>query len=258
MSMRLLDFPVLIALVSLVLLSLAARGGVALARRHEKLGSAERDDFSVVLGATLTLLGLIIGFTFSMALSRYDERKAQEEGEANALGTAYLRADLLPAPHDAKLRAVLAEYARVRVAHYDKRQYEGAAADALTRQGAALQGRLWATVLAGSRIDPTPLTPLVVSGINDVINAQGLAQAAWWNRIPVSAWILMLAIGVCSTSMLGYTAHNTGRDRRLIYILPLVVSLSFLLIADIDSPRGGLIRVVPENLLSFVASLPPS
>jgi hypothetical protein len=58
--------------------------------------------------------------------------------------------------------------------------------------------------------------------------------------------------------MLGYTAHNTGRDRRLIYILPLVVALSFLLIADIDSPRGGLIRVVPENLLSFVASLPPS
>lgn len=255
--MHLLDYPVLVALLCFVLLSLGARGGVALARRQDKLGSAERDDFGVVLGATLTLLGLIIGFTFSMALSRYDDRKSQEEAEANALGTAYLRADLLPAPHDARLRSALADYARVRVAYYEKRQFEAAEAEALSRRGAALQGQLWTAVVAGSRVDPTPLTPLAVSGVNDVINAQGLAQAAWWNRIPLAAWILMLAIGVCATVLLGYSAHNTRRDPRLIYVLPLVVALSFLLIADIDSPRGGMIRVVPENLTSFVAGLPP-
>jgi hypothetical protein len=254
--MRVLDYPILSALLGFALLALASRLGVALARRRPQLGAGERDDFGIVLGATLTLLGLIIGFTFSMALSRYDSRKNLEEAEANAIGTAYLRADLLPAPHDARLRGLLADYARTRAALYEKRQFELDAASALDKRSAQLQGELWRVAVAGGRIDPSPLTPLVVGGVNDVINAQGLAQAAWWNRIPVSAWLLMLAIGLCGTALVGYTAHHSGRDRRLIYMLPLIVALSFLLIADIDSPRGGLIRVAPENLLSFIRSLP--
>jgi hypothetical protein len=96
---------------------------------------------------------------------------------------------------------------------------------------------------------------LVVSGMNDVLNSQGYTQAAWWNRIPIAAWGLMLLIAVCSNLLVGYGARNSRMERFLLLVLPLVVSISFFLIADIDSPRGGVIRTNPQNLLSLSESL---
>jgi hypothetical protein len=96
---------------------------------------------------------------------------------------------------------------------------------------------------------------LTVSGMNDVLNSQGYTQAAWWNTIPISAWILMTAIAICCNLLIGYSAHR--KDWVLMSILPLVISISFFLIADIDSPRRGIIRVVPQNLLALSQSLQP-
>jgi hypothetical protein len=89
--------------------------------------------------------------------------------------------------------------------------------------------------------------------MNDVLNSQGYTQAAWWNRIPLAAWGLMYAIAILSNLLLGYGAH--GRTVVLSVVLPLVVSISFFLIADIDSPRGGVIRVKPQNLIVLADSL---
>ena len=91
--------------------------------------------------------------------------------------------------------------------------------------------------------------------MNDVLNSQGYTQAAWLNRIPIAAWTLMTAIAVCSTMLVGIGAKGAKADSRLLFVLPLVVSIAFLLIADIDSPRRGVIRVVPQNLLSLSQSL---
>ena len=98
---------------------------------------------------------------------------------------------------------------------------------------------------------PTPVRALAVAGMNDVLNSQGYTQAAWWNRIPVGAWCLMFAIAVFCNVLLGYGSRKV--DGRLFMVLPLVVSISFFLIADIDSPRGGVIRVRPQNLQSLQA-----
>jgi hypothetical protein len=92
--------------------------------------------------------------------------------------------------------------------------------------------------------------------MNDVLNSQGYTQAAWWNRIPQAAWALMALIAVCSNLLVGYDARNT-KGGGMLLVLPLVVSIAFLLIADIDSPRGGLIHVYPQNLQSLLKSLPP-
>jgi hypothetical protein len=89
--------------------------------------------------------------------------------------------------------------------------------------------------------------------MNDVLNSQGYTQAAWWNRIPIAAWGLVSLIAVCCNLLIGYGAHRTSN--LLFTILPLAVSISFFLIADIDSPRGGLIRVWPQNLVSLSQSL---
>jgi len=94
---------------------------------------------------------------------------------------------------------------------------------------------------------------LVVSGMNDALNARAYTQAAWWNRIPVAAWILMASIAVFCNLLIGYGAHRTGV--LLFFVLPLALSISFFLISDIDSPRGGVIRVLPKNLVSLSESL---
>jgi hypothetical protein len=89
--------------------------------------------------------------------------------------------------------------------------------------------------------------------MNDVLNAQGYTQAAWWNRIPIAAWILMFLIAALSNVLLGYGMH--AKVTALSVILPLAVSISFFLIADIDSPRRGVIRIQPQNLYALAESL---
>jgi hypothetical protein len=108
-------------------------------------------------------------------------------------------------------------------------------------------------VAAAAKLQASPLSALASSGMNDVLNSQGYTQAAWWNRIPVAAWSLMFLIAVLSNVLLGYGMH--GRAVVLSIILPLAVSISFFLIADIDSPRGGVIRIQPQNLYAFAGTL---
>jgi hypothetical protein len=94
---------------------------------------------------------------------------------------------------------------------------------------------------------------LAVAGMNDVLNSQGYTQAAWRNRVPIEAWALMVIISICCNLMTGYGAQ--GRSLFLLLILPIVLSISLFLIADIDSPRRGLIRVRPLNLENLAQSL---
>jgi hypothetical protein len=84
--------------------------------------------------------------------------------------------------------------------------------------------------------------------MNDVFNSQGFTQAAWLNRIPVAAWTLMGSIAIFSNFLMGYRERSTGMFALL--VLPVIASIAFFLIADIDSPHGGVIRVTPHNLIS--------
>ena len=246
-----MNSPLLVFVLVLLVQWLSAQAGDLIRRKFLPFKDEERDDFTVVIGAMLTLLGLLIGFAFSMAVTRYDQRKNYEEAEANAIGTEYVRADLLPTQDAALVRELLKKYIDQRVLFYTTRnQRELAKVNADT---ADLQNQLWSAARSGASLQPTPITALAVSGMNDVLNSQGYTQAAWWNRIPFTAWLLMTLIAICCNMLLGYGARHT--DRRLSVILPLAVSLSFLLISDIDSPRGGAIRVVPQNLVSLSQSL---
>jgi hypothetical protein len=246
--LKLLDFPIVFFLFSFLVMWLATRLGVSFPKRQEHLDGI-RDDFGTVLGATLTLLGLIIGFTFSMAVSRYDQRKSLEEEEANAIGTEYVRADLLPGADREKVRAYLKDYLKQRIQFYDASNIHTSELRPVDNSTAQLQTKMWSWVSVSALAQPTPLSALAVSGMNDVLNSQGYTQAAWQNRIPVTAWTLMFLIAFFCNLMMGYGARKPRSI--LLFILPLLVSISFLLIGDIDSPRGGLIRVQPENLMSL-------
>ena len=145
--------PFFVLVVSFVVLWCAARLG-GFFRRKWELEDEIREDFGVILAATLTLLGLIIGFTFSMALTRYDQRKDCEEQEANAIGTEYVRADLLSA-NNSQVRALLKSYLDQRILFYINRNDQD-----LAKVGAAtgrLQEEMWSAVQAPALAQPTPL-----------------------------------------------------------------------------------------------------
>jgi hypothetical protein len=213
----------------------------------------KREDFGIIMAAILTLLGLIIGFSFSMAISRYDQRKNLEESEANAIGTEYVRANFLPGAEAARVRAQLRNYLDQSVLFYQTRDdLQLREIDAATTQ---LETDLWSAVQAPAAAQPKPVVTIAVTGMNDVLNSKGYTQAAWWNRIPNAAWGLMAAIAICGNLLIGYGARKGEAKTSLLLVLPIVVSISFSLIADIDSPRGGIIRVSAQNLTSLSQSL---
>jgi hypothetical protein len=246
-------YPLLVFALSLVVLSLSSRIGWSFLRRRYPLEEEIRKDFSLILGASLTLLALIMGFTFSMATNRYDQRKNFEEAEANAIGTEYLRAGLLPAADGTKVRTLLSKYLDGRIRYYVANDEEEARQiNVGTNQ---LQDELWSAVLGMAAAQPTPVVALVVSGMNDVLNSQGYTQAAWWNRIPAAAWGLMAVMAVGCNLLIGYGSRGVKSETKLLLILPVLCSIAFMLIADIDSPRRGIIRVIPQNLISVAESL---
>lgn len=247
--MRLTDYPLYAFAIALLVFWASAKLGARFAHRIEGV----RDDFDTVMTATLTLLGLIVGFTFSMAVGRYDQRKNLEEEEANAIGTEYVRAQLLPTSDGETVRGLLRQYLDQRISFYQTRD-----GDTLEQIDGAIMRqheKLWASVRGASLANPTPVMALVVSGMNDVLNSQGYTQAAWLNRIPGSAWTLLGLIAVCGNVMVGLSLRSARSKEFLIMMLPFIVSVSLLLIADIDSPRGGLIHVEPENLINLAKSL---
>ena len=246
-----LDSPFIVFIVSLIAQWLAAYAGDFLRGRRRPVRKDEQEDLDVVEAAILTLLALIIGFSFSMAVTRYDLRKNYEEAEANAIGTEYVRADLLPAADAVSVHELLRRYLDQRIASYLSRE-EREIGKANT-EGAKLDAALWSAILPEATARPTPVTALVVAGMNDVLNSQSRTQAAWWNRIPVAAWSLMGLIAIAANLLLGYGERQKGAP--LLLVLPIIVSISFLLIADIDSPRGGIIRVLPHSLIALSHSI---
>jgi len=166
-----LDHPYLLFVATAVAQWVAAYAGDVIRRHRTVPAEDKRADFDLIRTATLTLLGLIIGFTFQMAISRYDQRKTYEREEANAIGTQYLRADLLPAEDADKVRASWAKYLQQRVLFYtvdDKASL--AQVDSETTN---LENAMWQTVSRAANANPTQPIALAVAGMNDVLNARG-------------------------------------------------------------------------------------
>ena len=187
-----------------------------------------------------------------MAITRHDLREQLEEAEANAIGTEYLRADLLPTKSASNVKSLLKDYTEQRILFYSRQNPE--VVIEINRRTAELSKNLWQEILPIAHTQSTPTIALAVSGMNDVLNSQGFTQAAWWNRIPAAAWVLLAAIAVCANLLVGFGARNFKHNIGLFLIFPFITSISFFLIADIDSPRGGIIRIEPHNLIDLKQS----
>lgn len=248
----LLNYPLVLFGLSFLILWFVTRLGATI-RKGRLMDQDVRDDFGIILATTLTLSSLIIGFSFSMAINRYEQRKNYEEAEANAIGTEYVRADLLPPEDAAQVRTLLRQYLEQRLSFYTVRNV--GQLRQIEARTAQLENDLWAAVRRSASTQPTPVVALAVAGMNDVLNSQGYTDAAWLNRIPAGAWFLMATISLITQLLVGYGARNAKVEGTLFRVLPFVVSISFLLIADIDSPRSGIIHVIPQNLTILAGEL---
>jgi hypothetical protein len=148
--------------------------------------------------------------------------------------------------------ALLKDYVAERIRFYTTR--DAAQVRQIDTRTAQLQRELWSTTIAASASSILPSSVLPLAGMNSVLNSQADSQAAWWKRIPKAAWYLMVAVAVCCHVLIGYGARNVRSERVLQLVLPLIVSIAFCLIADLDSPRSGIIRVHPDNLQNVARS----
>jgi hypothetical protein len=244
-------FPFLGSVAAFTLLVFATWLGDTLRKRSGIPTEEAQNQAGLLLSAILTLLFLIIGFSFSMAISRYDLRKTGEQAEAIAIGTEYTRADLLAPADAARVKALLKRYVDQRTLFYSTSN--SSRESELSADTLRLQAELWSTLRPAIAEVPAPLMGLLVSGQNDIVSAQRSSQAAWLNRIPVAAWALMVFIATGCCWLIGYRARRT--DWVAFLVVPVAVSIAFFLIADLDSPRGGAIRVSPLNLSSLSESL---
>ena len=247
-----MNYPPLAFVMTLAFLVLSTWVGDRLRKRAGIAADDPRNEAAgIMASAILTLLFLLIGFTFSMAINRYDLRKTCEQAEATAIVTMYSRADLL-APADAgKVQALLKKYLDRVVLLYTAGSRHRALE--IRADVVRLQAELWATLRPALEKVPPPLLGALVQGLNDVVNTQRSSQAAWQNRIPVGAWALIIAISIGCCWLIGFRARRT--DWLAFMVIPVAVAISFFLIAELDSPRGGVIRVVPNNLTSLAQSL---
>lgn len=204
---------------------------------------------TVLESALLTLFGLIMGFTFSMAVSRYDLRKDLVVKEANAIGTTWLRSASLDEPTRSEMQRLLRQYIPARLEFVRSGQDREAEADSLKRTS-EFQARIWALASSYATTHREAITGLYLSTLNDSIDASEERTAADENRIPDEAWCMLLIVGFVATVLVGMDVKSNSWVLRA--MLPLVLAAALGLTMDLDNPRYGLIRI-PQPSMDRVA-----
>lgn len=211
--------------------------GYALRRKKE---CATEAPLGSVVGAMLGLLAFILAFTFGMTANRFDTRKQLVLEEANAIGTTYLRAALLPARQSLEVRRLLREYTDIRL------HVTAANLRELQEKSEAIHGQLWsqAKSLVAEDMD-SELRSLFVSSLNETIDLhQSRKTVGLQQRIPGTVWLAVYVLSILSMLALGYQIGMTGMRRLLATpVLAASFSVVILLIAEIDRPNAGYVRV---------------
>ncbi len=220
---------------------------------QEKTDSEIKSLTGSIQGSILGLLALLLGFTFSMSMQRYDNRSLALIAEANAIGTTTLRAQLLPEHHQANVAEMLEKYIdlRIGVSQVDmtrtneRRQYN--------QEISMLQNRLWSIAVDAAQEDPRPVTTgTFITALNEMIDSQGKRNALLHMHVPEIVLFLLFAVFVASGGMLGYSSGLGGR--RVVaptVIVSVMIAMIVFIIIDLDRPKRGLIQVDQGSLLEL-------
>lgn len=225
-------------------------------RRRASIDEATRSQIGTIEGGILALLGLLLAFTFSMAVSRFDARKQLVVAEANAIGTAILRGRLLPQPHRSEVADLFRQYLDVRL-EASRAGLPGEPVPGPDERAARLQERLWSQAAGAAEKDARAVTTgLFIQSLNEVIDIKEKRKAALNNHVPTSALFLLVGVAALSVALVGYEC-GLGASRPTVeqMILSLLITLVILVILDFDRPQGGLIRVGETSMIDLKESL---
>jgi hypothetical protein len=205
-----------------------------------------------LLGGLLGMLAFVLAMTFSITTSQHNLRKENVILEANTIGTAYLRADLLDEPIAAEMKELLREYVDIRL-----QATSGGDMDAILARSVEIHQLLWAKVLSVSRAAPSINTLLAVQSINDVIDMHEIrVSAGLYGRIPVVIWLALFAITALSMITIGTLVGLSGK-RRLVVVIPMLLAFAVLvsLVVDLNRPQKGMIKVNQQSMISLQQSM---
>lgn len=239
-----------------VLLAAVEVGYRAGSRQSAIWKDAEAGGGNVVLTSMLALLGLILAFTFAAGVSRYEHRKQSVIADANALGTAFLRADMVAEPGRTELKKVLLEYARARAIKTDK-ALDQEQIRKFIQQSSRAQSKLWPAmrkILGQKQLSPSETS--LVAAVHDIIDIHTVRIAAFFDTLPRIVLVTLLFIAAVSLAVAGFNAGISGRmSRWRMTALALVLAWVMLVILDFDRPSSGFIRVSQESIHTVIAEM---
>jgi hypothetical protein len=226
---------------------LALEAGYRLGRHRNALDQHEKEaSTGTMVGATLGLLAFLLAFTFNMASSRYDARRQAFLGEVTAIGTAYVRADVLPEPNRSKTRDLFRRYVDLRLETLDQQDIAE-----ILRKSKDLQRGLWSLAIEAKA------PPFYLQSLNEVFTSQTKRVAAGlWSHVPGAIWAVLYLITMLSMAAMGYHIGLTGTLRPLaVPFLALVFAAVIQLIADLDRPFAGMITVDQQAMIDLRNSM---
>ena len=246
-----------LVVITALLLAVAEIGYRDGLRLYKSKDEARRSQIGGVQGAVLGLLGLLLGFTFAMAVGRYDTRRDLVLQEANAVGTTWLRAGLLPQAHRAPVKELLRRYVEVRLKYEALSRDRAKLAEGL-RLSAELQNEVWRHAEGAATESPSPVTVAFITSLNDVIDTDAERVAAGRNQIPTGVWILVVLVAAfgCFTGSYGSGANGV-RSVFTNLFLPVLIAVVIVLIFDLTHSRQGVIRISQQPLIDLLNSIQP-
>jgi hypothetical protein len=234
--------------------------GIFLGRRVRHLSDSLKEPFGVLQGALLGVVGLLLAFGLSLAVSRYEDRRSNIVSEANAIGTTYLRAQTLAEPFRGRSLDLLVRYTRSAIRISDQVPGSDEADDARAHEE-QIERRLWA--LAGEALDtaPTASAPrLYVETLNEMIDGETVRVAALSNRVPTAVLVLEMLGSALALGLLATYLAIVGRGVLAVLLAAALVAFLLLVTADLDRPTRGMIQVPDTALKNQLASMtePPA
>jgi hypothetical protein len=253
-----LNHPWVLGSILFVVLALALELGHRVAvrsRLHEDPN--RKDQMATIRDGLFLLVSLLLGFTLALASPRYAERRGLLIEEAVSIGTTYLRASTLPQTYRERAQRLLREYADARLdltnAGLDSTRF-----DETTNRSKRIQEELWRDAAAVSQIDRTAVTALYLDSLNQTIDLHEKRVAALENRVPPSVWLLIISVSVIAVFTRGLTL--TSRFWVTLVLIPFTIAIVVALVADLDTPSSGLIRLdqrAMERLKGDLSVEPP-
>jgi hypothetical protein len=228
--------------------------GFRLGRKFEGSSPDQiRSQTSTVQAAILGVLALLLGFTMSMAVSRFEIRKQLVLDEANAIGTSCLRAQLMPAPEGPKIASLLRQYINIRV-QYGTAGNDLARLESLHTQTARLQTELWSRATAYAQQEPNPVKAgLLLQSLNQAFDMEEARWTAFQNHVPESVIYVNALVGLLATTLVGYSfGVNGSRNIFSVCVLALAITLVLAVIIDLDRPRSAFMRSSQQPMIDLL------